>query len=603
MAYELQVLVYQSDFTTADETNYTAGLIPSVNILRCEAITGAMGGCLGAVLELPGGVRDDFTIDRDQFIEIKFDSSTLVYSGYVAYRERIVETDVHRYEIRGLADKLVDITVSAVDQQGADVGGSSITTVGGLVDHLASTHVDGTDILYDATLIVSTIDLDEFEVHKNADLNYIFTTLAYMASSGGAMVTWGVRPDRKFYFLAISTDVGDLQDTVEVGTNCLRGIERSADEQPINQLVVIADVDYSTGYVGKKTYTHASASTNGPSRIRACRVGGIVQEADMTRFANGYFTRWADPGIEVKSFNKLQAGGDVPPEPWTGQIKYTDTSRGDLVTTYTGQIRHIFGLTYEYEAQIGIGTPDDIAPVDAYAPSIIDDLTSPIGGGGLGGPAGTSGGGGGGGAGGGGWADILSAPDVTDETSAPTNYPHLSGGDIPYAGRAGTEPGGGGGASANLARGQVVQFDTNGGAVFTGSSPEEDIIATAMIANGGAAALAADAVTFYFRHLNEAGSPTATTTQAGTRVETNSNIETFTQSATGYEVPAAGWVQVGIRIKTSEGPPIVYSYYPNEDTSLPDYDNCKKIRVVDPSGDTLSTGNTVVIGWGGISGG
>ena len=352
------------------------------------------------------------------------------------------------------------------------------------------------------------------------------------------------------------------------------------------------------GARAKKRYKHtASAALYGLTRQRSLDVAALSREADLDKFAAGYFAAYADPAIAV--VNLIRAGDMTAPAlPWNGQGLLTDPTQGALGRDVIASISVDFDWVYRETVNLGITSnyADPISSASSYfAPSSFGDLISDV----L--PEATA------------WID--DAPYVTDETPPYEDLPTLAGPDVPYIGEPGTLPGDsaeGGfgegaapltGAGAEAVLGAVISFNLPGGVKF--ATAYEKLRPCCRVSNGGNnAALRTEATPlpiyfFFSERVLVAGVWTQVSTgnYAGTydAASSGGGYESFvTASGSGFQPVGESVIFCSVKIITDANPG--GTHYPADPTGS-DFLKCPSVRCLDTSGISNVSNIAIQAGW------
>ncbi len=332
----------------------------------------------------------------------------------------------------------------------------------------------------------SGVTVSEYIVDANADIYQVIEDLELLARSGGEYYVAGIDADKHFYFHSVSTAAADLQSAFAVGAASAAapdsGDEETRGADVANSLVIVGGMMPARGLMAKKSFSDsASVAAYGASKTYRRIVPGLRNEADMEKWAAGFFQAYANPVTTIGGLSRALGDDEAFPLPWLGEIKLSDSATGLVAQGPAPQIDIEFGPVVDIRASIG---RDEIAAAGSvYAPGSES-------GGGLFGESG-----GGAQDNGDGLIEALidSLPTVTDETPG-WDAPHLTGEDVSIGVEDGTigleelgpdvlaaiEAGGGDtGIDGDI---QIVDFHfPGGGAVTTG----EAIRMIARVRNGG----------------------------------------------------------------------------------------------------------------------
>jgi hypothetical protein len=555
-------------------TNGTTLVSTLTGVLALEYNLGLTGGCLGGSLTMRGTVRDDYALSPGQVVRLFYASTDTdpIYTGVVTRCEKVLAAKVHQYELAGLWGTLdAALTLDSSIYTGQ--------TIAAIVADLFAEAIAPVCPLLDATPdIEAAVTLDEFTVVKDTPVLRYLTSLAVMASTEGAVVACGIDASGVFYFKTVSVDEADLQGTATIARTTTTAEEVGEPANKKNRLAVVGDLSKENGWRAKKTFTHASALTDGAGPLIPARVYGVRREADLTKFASGWFARYAEPGLQVSGLRRipLQAH-EAAPLPWAGQFRYEDHATGIVKTDYLAQARVLAGSTLELDLQIGLaGSGDEIASSDPYAPAELDGWMADDA-----------------------WLDY---PDATDLTEPPTDTPFQVTEDmlndlIDPSGVA---------LDTALTGLHVLSLTPTSGARVSSADELGDTVHVLVTLTNGGTALNTEIgpVVLYGQfyaeaedgHHLERGDLVQTYAETLDRTGADGNIELWS-TVNGFELPyQAGFLTLAVRVEVPEVSPAEYLWYPSdiadEGTDLP------TVRAIDNIVTNQSTTQlTLYVGW------
>ena len=578
----LRKIIVKTAAGALDLTWYSSGIVDDSPRVRWSHA--ARQGLLGGELETVGTVRDAYKIPIGSIIEIYYNETLLVYRGTVESRRKSVDGTSHFYTMESYWAQLKNVAVNervalgslvTVDNDGSATGERRVSgkdtpeaIVKWLLDYWI---VAATSITYIAgDLAASGITVSEFVIDKNADLYQVIEQLEKLA--GGTTRFWaGVGANGKFYFRTVPVAVGNLQATYSIGLDCTAGEQETVGSNVSNSIVLIGGPmtnGANAGHIAKKSFVNAaSVAAWGRSAQRRLRIPTLRKEADMLKFANGYFKAYADPTLTVQGMARVHVSAETPPDPSAGQALITDTQMGDIYQDFIQQIDVEFAEEFSYSTVIGAieETADGNAAGSDYAPALNEDQVADA------------------------WIDSL--PEVTDSTNPYDDALHESGGAVPYEGQPGTEPGG----ATGIAAGQVLEFHYPGGALYT-TTVADTLRFAVRVANGGTA-LPASAVLVYYQFRDNAGIQGATGSFILERTGTANNIETWRNIVGGgFTTTVEGRLYVAVKVITVVSPETAI-WDPYDITAGTNYLDCPAVRVINPTGVNSASDIIIQLGW------
>lgn len=606
MSYDRQIQVFLSDGVTLDTSRYLMGLV--TDCVDASFSLGARGGVLNGKIVLPGTFRDAFKFESGQVIAFKYDSSTTVYIGTVGPRRRSVDGLYHDYDLLGYWSRLSQVVINKrilfgsgilANEAGLTTGERHVTGKNSpeailkwIIDTDDSdiTGIEAaTGIGYDAPDIEATgVTISEFIIEPGQDIYQIIEQLELLACSAGVYYTAGINLSGSFYFSAISTLVGDLQSTYTVGVDAIAGEEEELARYKLSNRARVIGAwltrDANAGFLSNKIFEDSgSIAAWGPTPQRKLRVPALRKQADMQKFANGYFFKYADPEFNYSGLRRIHQDGDAILSPWAGQILLTDTQRGDLRQDYFTQADYDFNEQFSYTIQIGKQERglDGGSGTSIYAPSETGDYFDDVIGGGDDG-----------------FGDTLidTFPEVTDLTEPFDDALHMSGPGVPLDGSDLDDyiGGTGGGSGSGLERGQVVELLYPGGLRYLASGEGGRARFQVVVSNGGTA-LPSGAVTIYYRFYDPDDALVASSSMVLELDRTEGNSEFWkTSDAGGYQPPSGGTLYFAAKIITDDDPVEVSNWHPADFSSASNRLQCPKIEVIDVTGGNTITGLSTV---------
>ena len=551
MPYTRTIKVYQPDGVTLDTDWYDAGVVEwratkGGACADARFFLGAYGGCLDGAMIIAGDARDGRRIKSDSVIKMFYDSAdgTPVYTGVAEPFVKWIEKQGHEYQLRGLWRELekVDINARLV---------KSATTIGQIVQELYDDHISGLSLITASSITANTTAVSEFILEEDANIYRLLEQLAMMASADGDYWVAGVDQAGVFYFQPISTTVGNVQATFEIGTDATKGEEQDARFNGSNRIKVRGNWTAAKFETMQNFTDSTSITANGRTRWRDVYARALRDNADLVLFKNGYFNLYADPQQFFDRVARVHTDGDTVPVPWSGRGIVADTQRGVLQTDFIKTLEVEFNERLNVSADIGRVSRTSASKIEPnaftdYFQDIVNDSIS----------------------------EIL---PVTDNDNAPYS-----------------------GAPGHVADGANNPGFTGGGGLDPGAiqvvhSPpmilkNTDMTFQVMI-NLAGQATGTGAVTIHYDVLDDDRvASTKSGTQAGVKIYNDGNYDVYEATITGMP-NQAGWVQFRVesaKIGASG------SYFFPKDGSL--YDTARVVDE-DAEGGTVTTQFLIPAGW------